>query len=90
MSKEANFSAYLERFVRRVGDIDVGQYGHFKDRLVRRLDRSEFEVLFAKHETLSELMSVSMQRGDTMDESLLLEIRRAEFDLLIEESKFIL
>ena len=90
VSDNTEFEAYLTRFQERVGLIDVGQYGRFRDRLVRKLDEVEFKALATQHVSLASQMSEKITNGDTIDESLLLEIRRVEFDLLIEDSKFIL
>ena len=90
MSEPTEFELYLLRFGDRVGSIETGQYGRFRDRLVRKLDEREFAALATQHKNLTGQMNTKVTNGDTIDEGLLLEIRRVEFDLLIEDSKFIL
>ena len=39
---DKEFGRYVERFERLVGSIDIGQYGRYKGRLVRRLSEGQF------------------------------------------------
>ncbi len=86
-SKE--FTQYIERFERLVGDIQTGQYGQFKGRLVRRLNSEEFEMKASEYDELGQRFNRILDNGDTIDEGLTISLRGVEVELVMEKSRFL-
>ncbi len=86
-SKE--FTQYIERFERLVGDIQTGQYGQFKGRLVRRLNSEEFEMKASEYDELGQRFNRILDNGDTIDEGLTVSLRGVEVELVMEKSRFL-
>ena len=84
-----DYGAYVARFTRLVGDIREGQYGRFRNRLIPRLPESKFNAKFKEYLALGQCLSDMMMGGDTMDEGLVLEMRAAEAELVLEASLFL-
>ncbi len=84
-----DFSAYVERFERLVGDIQTGQYGQFKGRLVRKLNADEFDQKATEYDKLGQRFNRILEEGDTIDEGLTLNLRSVEVELVLEKSRFL-
>jgi len=83
------FSEYINRVERLVGDIQTGQYGHFRNRLVRKLDQSQFEEKMSEYTDCGDQLAQAVENGDTIDERLTVQIRALEFDLVMEKSRYL-
>ena len=83
------FTQYIERFERLVGDIQTGQYGQFKGRLVRRLNSEEFEMKANEYDELGQRFNRILDNGDTIDEGLTVSLRGVEVELVMEKSRFL-
>ncbi len=83
------FDRYLERFHRVVGDIRTGQYGTFQDRLVRKLDAAEFQRRVEDYMALGHRFTEMVNRGDTIDDTLAVDLRGIEVELVMERSLFL-
>ena len=86
---KAEFAKYIERFERLVGDIQTGQYGQFKGRLVRRLNSEEFQIKASEYDELGQRFNRILDEGDTIDEGLTVNLRSVEVELVMEESRFL-
>ncbi len=86
--EETAFAEYERRFNRLVGEIEPGQYGQFRGRLVRRLAVEQFADKNAEYQALGADLMKAISSGDTIDETIALEIRAAEVDLVMEKSGF--
>lgn len=85
---ETAFAEYEQRFNRLVGDIEPGQYGQFRGRLVRRLGVEQFKAKNAEYQSLGADLMNAISSGDTIDETITIELRAAEVDLVMEKSSF--
>ncbi len=83
------FSEYLDRVERLVGDIKTGQFGRFRNRLVRKLDQEQFQEKIQEYTQHGERLSEAVMNGDTIDERLTVQIRAIEFDLVMEKSRYL-
>lgn len=83
------FAAYLDRFAEKVGDIQTGQYGRYKGRLVRKLDADRFEKRLAEYHALGQRFLDIINAGDTIDDALAVDLRAAEIELLIQKSTYL-
>lgn len=86
---DQEYADYLERFERLVGDIKTGQYGRYKGRLVRKYDREELEAKLEQYVELGERFVEMMNSGDTIDDLLAVDLRAAEAELVLEESRYL-
>ncbi|MBU0554166.1 hypothetical protein KKF91_18225 [Myxococcota bacterium] len=84
------FQPYLERFERLVGAIQTGQYGRFRGRLVRKLSPDEFDEKMSRYMNLGARFSEMVVAGDTIDDTIMADLRVAEVELIVEESLFLL
>ncbi len=86
---DREFARYRERFDRMVGDIETGQYGRFRGRLVRKLEVTQFSAKVDEYMALGQRFTQMVSSGDTIDDALAVELRAAEFDLVLERSLFL-
>lgn len=86
--QDDEFTRYLERFEQLVGDIQTGQYGRYKGRLVRKLDGGQFKAKLAEYTELGERFIAVINAGDTIDDALAVDLRSAEVELLIQKSRY--
>lgn len=86
--KSTPFADYERRFAELVGNIEPGQYGKFRGRLVCRLDADQFAAKRAEYDTLGANFSRAVEVGDTIDETVVLRLRGTEVELVMEKSAF--
>ncbi len=86
--KPTAFADYERRFARLVGNIELGQYGQFRGRLVCRLGSDEFAAKQAEYDSLGANFLRAIEVGDTMDETVVLRLRGTEVELVMEKSAF--
>lgn len=84
-----DYAHYLTRFTRHIGELQTGQYGRFKGRLVPKLDRDTYALKVAAYLELGERFSQMITAGDTIDDGLAVDLRSAEIELVLEKSLFI-
>ena len=90
MSNEDNtFIAYEERFARLVGNINAGQYGQYRGRLIRKLNAQQHEEQTEQYQRLGEKFAEAIESGATLSESLTTELRAAEINLVLEQSRYL-
>lgn len=75
---------YLARFEQLVGALQVGGYGKWKGKLVRKLAPDEFATKHGEWSTLSEHYQKILERGDTLNDALTKLLREREIELLLE------
>lgn len=83
------FERYTARFVRLVGDMQAGQYGRYKNRLVPRLTLAQFRERVDHYMALGDRFTAMMNAGDTIDDTLAVELRAVEVELVLERSLFL-
>lgn len=86
---DKEYERYLERFGQLVGDFQVGQLGRYRGRLVKKLPADEFRQKVGDYMAMGTRFNQIVSSGDTMDETLALDLRAAEFDLVMERSLFL-
>ena len=86
---DKEYSRYQARYERLVGDIEPGQYGRFKGRLVPRLDADGFRFKVDQYMDLGRRFTEMVSEGDTIDDALAVELRAAEIELVLEKSLFL-
>ena len=86
---DLEFERYVERFQRLVGDIQPGQYGRFRNRLVPRLTAGQFRERADLYMAIGQRFTAMLNAGDTIDDTLAVELRTAEAELVLERSLFL-
>jgi hypothetical protein len=86
---EHEYKNYLARFDRLVGPYLQGQYGRFRNRLVVKLAEAEFRGRVEHYMVLGDRFTQRMSTGDTIDDTLVAELRAVEVDLVLEQSLFL-
>ena len=86
MSSEIGYQAYLERFNELVGMVEVGQVGSFRGKLVKKLGPQSFDALQGSYDDLLDDFRGMVRRSETIDERVVMNIRRTELELLIQQS----
>ncbi|MCA9543318.1 MAG: hypothetical protein KC613_02980 [Myxococcales bacterium] len=86
---DKEFGRYVERFERLVGDLSAGQYGHYRGRLVRRFDPPQFRAKVDEYMGLGQRFTAMLNAGDTIDDTLAVELRAVEVELVLEKSLFL-
>ena len=83
------FVEYEKRFETNVGRIQPGQFGQFRGRLVKRLNRSEYSAHLCEYESLGQQLMDALENGQTLSENLTSQIRSLEFTIVLEKSRFL-
>lgn len=83
------FSTYVARFCRLIGELQAGQYGRHRGRLILRLHEDQFDDRMGHYQELGRRLQATIETGDTIDELLIVELRAAETELVIETSWFL-
>ena len=86
MSAPTQYEDYLERFNDLVGTVEVGQVGSFRGKLVKKLSLQSFDELQGGYDILLNDFREMVRRSETIDERVIMSIRRAELELLIQQS----
>ena len=86
---DKEYGRHQDRFARVVGNIEPGQYGRYKGRLVPRLDAEGFRFKVDQYMDLGRRFSEMVSEGDTIDDALAVELRAAEIELVLEKSLFL-
>ena len=89
MLKATDFDDYRERFARLVGEIEEGQYGSYKSRLVLKMSRPQFEERYQKYLNLGLKYADMLTKSDTIEDTLAVDLKSAEVELLIQSSLFL-
>ena len=87
--KETDYTDYIVRFAEIVGEIDEGQYGQYKGRLIPKMNRAQFEERYQRYLQLGIHYGQLLERSDTSEDSITVDLRAAEIELLITSSLFL-
>jgi hypothetical protein len=87
--KPNDFDEYLQRFDTKVGAIEAGQYGQYKGRLILKMNREQFEKKYNEYISLGIKYGTMLSRSDTIEDTLTVDLKAAEIELLITESLFL-
>lgn len=87
--KDHDYDDYLERFHTLVGDMEEGQYGSYRGRVILRMNKSQFEERYQRYLELGIRYGDLLTKSDTIEDSLTVDLRAAEVELLITESLFL-
>ena len=87
--KETDYADYLDRFASVVGEIAEGQYGQYKGRLVLKMTRDQFEERYQRYLKLGIHYGELLERSDTIEDSITVDLRAAEIELLVTNSLFL-
>ena len=83
---EKGYGQYLIRFDELVGRVDVGQVGSFKGKLVKKFSQEEYEILAGEYQIVIDEFEAMVRRAQTVDERVMMRIRKSELELLIVNS----
>ena len=86
---DTDFDLYLERFLEHVGPIEIGQYGQYKGRLILKMNRNQFEEKYRYYLNLGRKYVHMLNQSDTIDDTLTLDIKAAEVEMVIKNSLFL-
>ncbi len=78
------YGRYLARFEAQVGRIEVGAYGQWQGRLVRKLSTEEFLAKLGDFTALRKTYTQMVEHGNTIDNALLKILRERAAELLLE------
>jgi len=87
--KPSDFDEYLTRFSSLVGELEEGQYGSYKSRLVLKMNRAQFEERYARYLSLGLRYAEMLSKSDTIEDTLTVDLKAAEVELLIQDSPFL-
>lgn len=87
--KPSDYNDYVQRFTDLVGEIAEGQYGNYRGRLVLRMDRAQFETKYQRYLDLGVRYGDMLSQSDTIEDSLTVDLRAAEIELIIIDSLFL-
>ena len=87
--KSSDFTDYIKRFAEIVGEIEEGQYGQYKGRLVLKMSREQFEERYQQYLDLGIHYGELLERSDTIEDSITVDLRAAEIELLVKSSLFL-
>jgi hypothetical protein len=79
------YQAYLARFDSQVGPVQVGAYGKWNGRLVRKLSAEEFATKHREFAKLDTTYRGIVARGDTINDAVVKLWRERRAELLIDE-----
>jgi hypothetical protein len=80
----AEYDAYLARFRAELGDdVDLGDFGKFRGRLIKKMTAAEFDVVNAEYHQLAMAYFESIDRGDTINDVVVRLIRDAAAKLVL-------
>jgi hypothetical protein len=79
------YQLYLTRFDEKVGPLDVGGYGKWKGKLVRKLSADEFATRHNEWSTLARAYRKIIENGDTLNDAVTKLLREREAELLFDE-----
>ena len=86
MSFEKEYSQYLVRFDELVGFVEVGQVGSYKGKLVKKLTADGYKRLSDEYRGLLADFENMVRKAQTVDERVIMSIRKSEIELLIVNS----
>lgn len=84
MSASDPYLEYLARFHEFVGAVAVGGYGSYKGQLIRKLAPHEFAAKHDEFAGLNAHYQKSLERGDTVNDTVSKLIREHRAELLLE------
>ena len=87
--KSTDYNDYLARFTQLVGEIEDGQYGQYKGRLVLKMTREQFDAKYLEYLDLGERYGVMLSQSDTIEDTLTVDLKVAEVEMLITSSLFL-
>jgi len=87
--RPSDYDDYLARFSSLVGNIAEGQYGRYKGRLVPKMGRALFEERYTRYIALGVKYATMLSNNTTIEDTLTVDIKAAEVELLIQESLFL-
>jgi hypothetical protein len=79
------YAAYLDRFRNLCGPLEVGAYGKWKGKLIRKLSPVEFAAKNDELTTLQRTYQGILERGDTLNDAITKLLREHQAELLLEE-----
>jgi len=80
------FREYVGRFDNEIGPKDFGQFGTWQRQLVRKLKYDEFVEKYKQYRQMEEVYQGVLERGDTINDMMLLALREVATELLIKLS----
>ena len=86
MSLEQEYSQYLIRFDELVGTVEIGQVGAFKGKLVKKLSQDGYKILADEYRGVLNEFETMVKNAQTIDERVMMRIRKSELELLIVNS----
>lgn len=81
----ADYQGYLSRFAQKVGTLQVGAYGSFRGKLVRKLAPDEFAKKQDELDELARTYQNMLERGDTLNDAVIKLLGERKAELLIED-----
>ena len=82
------FREYVERFDKELGPKEFGQFGTWERQLVKKLKFDEFTVKYRQFKEMEHVYKGIVERGDTINDMMLHELREHAAELLIHFANF--
>ncbi|MBX3156966.1 MAG: hypothetical protein KF773_13410 [Deltaproteobacteria bacterium] len=81
---EAEYRAYLDRFARELGEVQVGGFAKFDGQLIKKLTFEELAAAYAEYRELVDHYTSSLERGDTINNIVLRLVREKAAHLVMK------
>ena len=82
---KSDYEQYLARAERELPGVDIGGYGKFQGRLVKKLDAEAFAQRLAQYRSTRASYDEILERGDTVNDAIVHLLREHASELLLEE-----
>ena len=83
------FKHYIDRANEMIGEIEEGQYGQYRGRLILRLNEAQFEDRYRRYLELGMKYAHALESSDTIEDTLTIDIRTLEVELIMIDSLFL-
>ena len=83
------FKHYTDRANEVIGEIEEGQYGQYRGRLILRLNETQFEDRYRRYLELGMKYAQALESSDTIEDTLTIDIRALEVELIMVDSLFL-
>lgn len=79
------YQLYLKRFAERVGTVEVGGYGKWNGKLIKKLDPAEFEKVWSDFVELKTNYDKSFEMNMTVDNLIMKLLRERAAQLVMDD-----
>ncbi|MCA9669916.1 MAG: hypothetical protein KC503_30180 [Myxococcales bacterium] len=82
---DSPYEAYLARAGAILGSVEVGGYGKYQGRLVKKLTSAEFGERWHQYQATKQQYDQILEQGDTVNDAIVQLLKEHASELLIDE-----